>query len=69
MVSTIAGAYVQHIEQDKDGEISINEYWKIIAFFSIIYIIIIYMKSRFSNQSLELAKSVESFLELEYEKS
>lgn len=69
VVSTITGASDQNIEQYKDSEITIKEYWKIHAFFPILDTLIINMKFRFSNQSLELAKSIENFFKLDYENS
>lgn len=67
VVSTTTSAIDQNFQQN--SEITSIDFWKVHAFFPILDNLIVNMKSRFSTQSLELAQSVESFLELDYEKS
>jgi len=66
-VSTTTNAIDQNFQQD--SEITSMDFLKVHAFFPILDNLIVNMKSRFSTQSLELAQSVESFFELDYEKS
>lgn len=66
-MSTTTGAVDQNFQQD--CEVTSIDYWGVHAFFPMIDNLIVNKKSRFSTQSLELAKSVEYFLELYFERS
>lgn len=66
-MSTTTSAIDQNFQQD--SEITSMDFLKVHVFFPILDNLIVNMKSRFSTQSLEFAQSVESFFELDYEKS
>lgn len=48
--------------------IAVNDYWMSHSYFAVIDAIINDMKTRFSMESLKMAKSIDTFLDLQYVK-
>jgi len=63
VVTTTTGA-----EDVIEGVRTVKDYWMLNAYFPVLDAIIMNMKTRFSTESLKFAKSVDTFLDLQYEK-
>lgn len=55
--------------ENSANENNVIEYWKVHAYYKIIEEVVNNMKTRFSPESLQLAISIDHFLNFDYEKS
>lgn len=52
-----------------DNELDCEQYWRVHCYYKILDVTIVNLKRRFSDESLELAQSVDDFLKFDYFKS
>lgn len=57
------------IEHSTTSNVTLEQYWRRNSYYQLLDVVIFNLKRRFSEESLDLAKSVDSFLKLDYSNS